>query len=500
MDDQTKLQTSPTVEAARLDTAAVRSIVAGIMLAMFLSALEQTIVAPALPTIGRALGNVELLSWVVTAYLISTTVVTPLFGKLSDIYGRRRMMLSSIGVFILGSVACALAPSMELLIVGRALQGVGGGGILPLAQTVIADLLSPRERPLIQSYTSAMFLAASILGPVLGGFLTDYVHWSLIFWINLPMGLVALILTDRSLRRLPRNDRPHRLDLAGAGLMVAAALALLLALAWGGVRYPWTSPTILGLFAASAALWVAFGWRLLRAAEPFIPLTMLAEPVVLGIAAAGFFSIGTIVALSIFIPIYVELVLQHSPSASGLVLIAFMVGATIGSMVAGRLMPKLERYKLVPIIGMPIGIATMIVFALAPGDLTLIEAALLLAVGGAGMGPMWPATTVIIQNAVPLHQLGIATGTLSFSRQLGAALIVAIFAAIVLTGVHGASLERLSAVDTAALAASFRWVFIAAAVLLTVSMLALMAIRTQPLRGPVAARAAEPMSKPQTFE
>jgi len=500
MNEQPRLHAGPTAEAAPLDHTSVRAIVAGIMLAMFLSALEQTLVAPALPTIGRALGNVELLSWVVTGYLISTTVVTPLFGKLSDIYGRRRMMLVSIGVFILGSVACALAPSMEALIVGRVLQGVGGGGILPLAQTVIADLLSPRERPLIQSYTSAMFLAASILGPVLGGFLTDYVHWSLIFWINLPMGLVALILTDRALRRLPRNDRPHRLDLAGAGLMVAAALALLLALAWGGVRYPWISPIIVGLFVASAALWVAFAWRLLHAAEPFIPLTMLAEPVVLGIAAAGFFSIGTIVGLSIFIPIYVELVLAHSPSASGLVLIAFMVGATIGSMVAGRLMPKLERYKLVPVFAMPIGVAAMILFAISPGDITLIQATLLLAIGGAGMGPMWPATTVIIQNAVPLHQLGIATGTLSFSRQLGAALIVAIFAAIVLAGVHGASLERLSAADTAALAASFRWVFIAAAVFLAMSLLSLMVIKTQPLRGPAAAPAVEPVSKPQAFE
>src|ERR1700704_2449388 len=489
MNDQTPL--GRTTEAARLDTTAARSIIAGIMLAMFLSALEQTIVAPALPTIGRALGDVELLSWVVTAYLISTTVVTPLFGKLSDISGRRRMMLVSIGVFVLGSVACALAPSMEALIVGRVLQGVGGGGILPLAQTVIADLLSPRERPLIQSYTSAMFLAASILGPVLGGLLTDHLHWSLIFWVNLPIGLVALILTDRALRRLPRNDRPHRLDLAGAGLMVAAALTLLLALAWGGVRYPWTSLTIVGLFAASAVWWVAFAWRLRYAAEPFIPLTMLGEPVVLGIAAAGFFSIGTIVGLSIFIPIYVELVLQHSPSASGLALIAFMVGATIGSMVAGRLMPQLEHYKRVPVVAMPVGIAAMILFALAPGDLTLIEAALLLAVGGAGVGPMWPATTVIIQNAVPLHQLGIATGTLSFFRQLGGALVVAIFAAIVLAGVHGAGLGRLSAADTAALAASFRWVFIAAAVFFAMSLFSLVVIKTQPLRGPAAARAAE---------
>src|SRR5438552_14045567 len=192
-----------------LGQAAALSIIIGIMLAMFLSALEQTIVAPALPTIGRVLGDVENLSWVVTSYLISATVATPLFGKLSDIHGRRRMMLISIGVFIVGSLACAVAPTMPLLIAGRALQGIGGGGLLPLAQTVIADLLSPRERPIVQSYSSAMFMAASILGPVLGGLFTDHLHWSLIFWINLPLGAAALIMTDQALRRRPRYDRPH---------------------------------------------------------------------------------------------------------------------------------------------------------------------------------------------------------------------------------------------------------------------------------------------------
>src|SRR4051794_3752105 len=168
------------------------------------------------------------------------------------------MMLISRGVFIAGSVACALAPSMTALILGRALQGIGGGGILPLGHTVIADLLSPRERPLIQSYSSAMFLAASILGPVLGGVLTDYVHWSLIFWINLPLGILAVLLTDRALRRLPRNERPHQLDFVGAGLMVMAAIALLLALGWGGTRYRWSSPEIGALFGASTVLWALF--------------------------------------------------------------------------------------------------------------------------------------------------------------------------------------------------------------------------------------------------
>src|ERR1700688_3302004 len=244
---------------APVDHATVRAIIVGIMLAMFLSALEQTIVAPALPTIGRSLSDVENLSWVVTAYLLSTTLATTLFGKLSDIYGRRALMLISISVFVLGSIACALAPTLWLLLAPRALQGLGGGGILPLAQTVIADILSPRERPLVQSYSSVMFMSASILGPVLGGFLTDYIHWSMIFWINLPLGVAALLMTNRALKRLPRHERPHRLDIFGAALMVAAAVALLLALSWGGSHYGWGSAPILGLLGLSTLMWGLFG-------------------------------------------------------------------------------------------------------------------------------------------------------------------------------------------------------------------------------------------------
>src|SRR5271170_4418956 len=273
--DPTRTMTSEIAPEVPLDHAAVRTIVAGIMLAMFLSALEQTIVAPALPAIGNSLGGIDELSWVVTAYLLAATVTTPLFGKLSDIYGRRALLLLSIGIFIAGSVACALAPSIWMQIAARGLQGIGGGGLLPIAQTIIADLLSPRERPIVQGRTSIMFMSASILGPVLGGLLTDHLHWSLIFWINLPLGAVALIMTERALRRLPRNERPHQLDMIGAGLMVSAALALMLALAWGGTHYPWASWRIIALLAGSAALWALFAMRLLSAREPFIPLAIL---------------------------------------------------------------------------------------------------------------------------------------------------------------------------------------------------------------------------------
>jgi EmrB/QacA subfamily drug resistance transporter len=486
---------------ARPDHAAALSIIVGIMLAMFLSALEQTIVAPALPTIGRALGDVEALSWVITAYLISTTVATPLFGKLSDIYGRRAMMLVSLGIFTAGSVACALAPSIGVLVAARALQGFGGGGLLPLGQTVIADLLTPRERPVVQSYSSAMFMAACVLGPVLGGVLTDYVHWSLIFWLNLPLGIVAIAMTDRSLRRLPRHERPHKLDFIGAALMVAATVVLLLALSWGQ-RYGWASPQILGLVAGSTMLWAAFAWRLVRAPEPFIPLTMLKDKVVFGIVVAGFFSIGTIIGLSIFFPLYVELVLGGSPSESGLVLIALMCGATAGSMVAGRLISRLERYKRVPAIGLPVAIAALTVFAIWPGELSLLQVSLLLAAGGAGLGPMYPSTTLIMQNAVPLHQLGIATGTLSFFRQLGGAIIVAVFAAIVLGGIGAGGLDKLAGMAATAQTFTplFRLVFIAAAVFLAIAFVALVAIEEQPLHGPERTRDSQREGKPVAAE
>jgi EmrB/QacA subfamily drug resistance transporter len=466
----------------------------GIMLAMFLSALEQTIVAPALPTIGRTLGDVENLSWVVTAYLLANTVAVPLFGKLSDIHGRRRMMLIAICIFIAGSVACALAPNMPALIASRALQGIGGGGILPIAHTIIGDMVSPRERPRYQSYTSIMFLVASVIGPVVGGVFTDYVHWTMIFWINLPMGALALWMTDRALKKLPRHDRPHRLDVLGAVLMVGAALTLMLAMSWGGTRYNWLSLPILGLLAGSGVLWLLFVLRVASAPEPFIPLSILREPIVGATAAAGFFSVGVIIGLSIFLPLYFELVLGFSPSGSGTALIVFLAAATVGSFIAGRLMVRFVHYKLVPLAGLVLGIVMLAVFAWRPGGLSLAEVCVLLTVGGAGLGVMYPVTTTIVQNSVVPHQLGTATGALNFGRQLGGAIIVAAFGAIVLggidTGGHGLTLEMLRGganVAGADFTQVFRWLFAAGAVFLAAGLIAVLAIEERPLRGPRAA-------------
>jgi EmrB/QacA subfamily drug resistance transporter len=478
-------------QLAPLDHAAIMAIMMGIMLAMFLSALEQTIVAPALPTIGRVLGDVENLSWVVTAYLLANVVATPLFGKLSDIHGRRRMMLIAIVIFIAGSAACALAPNMPTLIAARALQGIGGGGILPIAHTIIGDMVSPRERPRYQSYTAIVFMAASIIGPVVGGVLTDYVHWTMIFWINLPMGLLALWMTNRALKKLPRHDRPHRLDVPGALLMVFAALALMLAMTWGGTRYPWGTAPILGLLAASAVLWLLFVLRVMRAPEPFIPLSILRAPIVGATAAAGFFSVGVIIGLTIYMPVYFELVLGFSPSGSGTALIVFLAAATVGSFIAGRLVVRLAHYKLVPVGGLLLGIVTLMVFAWRPGGLSLVEVCVLLTVGGTGLGVMYPVTTTIVQNSVAPHQLGVATGALNFARQLGGAIIVAAFGTIVLggidTGGHGLTLEMLRGgahVAGADFSLLFRWLFAAGAVFLAAGLVAVLVIEEQPLRGP----------------
>jgi EmrB/QacA subfamily drug resistance transporter len=478
-----------------LDHAAIHTIIAGITLAMFLSALEQTIIAPALPAIGKSLADLDNLSWVVTAYLLAATAATPLFGKLTDIHGRRTILLLAIGIFILGSLACALAPTMWILVIGRTLQGIGGGGLIPIAQTIIADILSPRERPMAQSYTSVVFMSASILGPVLGGLLTDYLHWSFIFWINLPLGAAALVMTGRALRRLPRHDRPHKLDIPGVTLMVAASVALLLALDWGGTHYRWISWQILALVAGSAALWALFAVRLLTAREPFIPLAILRGRLTSAVTCAAFFSIGTIVGVTIFAPLYCQVVLGASASLSGLALIAFMVGSTIGALAMGRLIVRLTHYMRVPVVGLIVAIATFGFLAVKTSELSFVAFTALLGLLGIAIGPMYPTSTIVMQNAVKPHQLGTATGALNFFRLLGGAIIVAAFGAIVLgsAGDVGGVLT-LEKLDTARadFAPAFRLVFIAGAAFLAVALACVLTVEERPLHGPV--RLADPVA------
>jgi EmrB/QacA subfamily drug resistance transporter len=480
----------------RLTHPEIRTIVLGIMLAMFLGALDQTIVATALPTIGSHFGNLGDLSWVVTAYLLTATAVTPLYGKLSDIHGRRCMMLIAILLFVAGSIACALAPSMTALVLGRALQGLGGGGLMALAQTIIADIVSPRERGRYQGYIGAVFATSSVGGPVLGGFLTEHLDWSLIFWINLPLGLAALGMTSSALRLVPFHPRKHKLDVIGALLMMTAAVALLLALSWGGRRYDWISPEIGALLLSSAVLWGLFAWRLLTAEEPFLPLTVLGNAVVRSAALAGACNMGTLVGMTIFVPLYFEVVLHLTAGESGVALIPLLGATVVWSTVTGRLMMHMVHYKRVPLIGLAVAILALAPLAIWPGALPTWLVLTLLMVIGSGLGTVFPVSTVCMQNAVAHGQMGIATGAANFFRALFSALIVAVLGAIVLGGlggVAGKSVETLARAASAhELAYAFRFVFLACALVLAFGMAFLIAMEERPLKGPPTAAAEAP--------
>ena len=475
---------------ARVSHAEVRKIFFGLMLAAFLAALNQTIIATALPTMGRYFSDFENLPWVVTAYLLTSTAVAPLYGKLSDIYGRRAMMLTAVGIFIAGSVLCAVSPSMLLLILGRALQGIGGGGILPIAQAIIADVVLPRERGRYQAYMGVVWVTSGVGGPILGGVLSEHFHWSLIFWLNIPLGLVAALLTQTYLRRIPRHDRKHKLDVLGAALMMASAVPLLLALSWGGTRYPWLSPAILGLVAGSMVLSFAFAWRLVRASEPFLPLAVLANPVMRMGTFSTSFAMATSIIHTIFTPLYFEVVQKLSATDSGLALIPLAL-TTPGSLISGRVMLRGRHYKWVPMVGLVFSISMLAILVWKPA-LNLPAVIAILSVVGTAIGMTYPVTTVSIQNAVSQHQVGVAMGAMNFFRSLASAFAVAVMGAIILAG-FGSAPERGTSVSVMAAAVSaqgfdvagvFRWVFLAALVFLLASLLGLILMEERPLRGP----------------
>jgi EmrB/QacA subfamily drug resistance transporter len=427
----------------------LRQVMLGLGLAMLLSALDQTIVATALPTIGAELGDFERLPWIVTAYLVAATTVTPLYGKLADIHGRRVMLLVGVAIFLVGSVACALAPSMTLLAVARAFQGLGGGGLISLAQTVVADLVLPRERGKYQTYFSAVFVTSSVAGPALGGFFAQYLHWSLIFWINVPLGALAFFMTNARLARLPEQRHPHRLDWLGAIWLALAASLLLLAL--GRSETPGGAPGLslqaVAPFAASTLCWTLFALRTRRVEEPFIPLSVLTNSIARAATLASAFGLGAFVGLSVVMPLYFEGALGLTASQSGLALIPLMIATVIGATVSGRTMAVVENYKRLPLAALALATLAAVGLALGVGRLPLLALNALLATVSFGVGAILPVATVSVQNAVPTRDLGAATATMQFFRQLACALIVALLGSLVI-GVAGADPQRLAGAFT----------------------------------------------------
>lgn len=464
----------------------ITGIITGLLLAMLLGALDQTIVATAMPTIGRDLGDPEHLPWIVTAYLLAATAATPLYGKLADIHGRRIMLLWSIGLFVAGSVACALAPNMVGLALARGLQGLGGGGLISLSQTIIADLVSPRERLRYQAAIASVFVTSSVAGPVLGGFFAQHLHWTMIFWINLPLGLAAFLMTNGRLRRAPRHERPHALDILGAALLTGATTSLLLALSWGGRIYPWSSAPMVGLVGLALALWAGFAVRLATAGEPLVPPNILRDRVVRASTLGGALAMGVFIGLSIYMPIWLEGVRGLTASQSGLALIPLMVGTVAGATISARLMLRIRRYRLLPLSGLSLALGALACLALsgASPDLLALEALFFLI--SVGLGSVLPVATITVQNAVELHEMGTATALANGARQLGGAIVVAIFGALVIHAFGGEAVGHegfdIARADRAALASAFHHVFIAAICILAAAFVAMATMEDRPMK------------------
>src|ERR1700723_2270115 len=377
---------------AALTPGEVSTILMSLMLTMFLAALDQTIVATALPTIGRQFQDVSNLSWVITAYLLASTAVAPVFGTLSDIYGRRAMIIAALSLFIAGSVLCGIAPNMPVLILARGLQGLGGGGIMPIVQTVISDVVTPRERGQYQAYFSGVWTAAGIGGPVLGGVFAEHLHWSMVFWINVPLGLGALAMLLPKMGKIPVFHRMRRVDWLGGLLLMASAVVFMLVLTWGGNRYLWLSPTIMAMVGASVALTLAFVWQAGNAEEPFLPLPLMGGTVVPYAMACGGLAMGAMLGLTVHLPLYYEVVYHLSASEAGLALIPLAAISTGGAAIAGRAMARSKHYKRVAIIGALCG--ALAGGALASTFMPLWVLLVLLSLFALGLGTVFPVTTV----------------------------------------------------------------------------------------------------------
>jgi len=430
----------------------IRRVYYGLMITLALSALDQSIVATALPRIVGDLGGVTHLSWVVTAYVLTTTATMPLYGKLSDQYGRKPMIYAAILIFLAGSALCGLAQSMTQLIVFRAIQGLGAGGLLPLAQIIIGDLVPPRQRGRRQGLIGMVFAVSSVAGPIVGGIITDALSWHWIFYINLPVGLIAIVMIGTALRRRHQETR-RQIDYAGAILLAAATTALLLVLSLGGATLPWLSPEIFGFAAATLVLAVLFVWREQAAPEPILPMTLFGNRLFVVACIVLALTFMGLMGASVFFPLFFQVVLGVDAASSGLLISALMFGIVISSFTNGRVMQRTGRYKPAQIVGL--GAASLAFVGLSWGALTgkglwVIEPALLAV--GLGLGLVMPNMTTAVQNAVPLRDMGAATATLAFFRSLGGVVGVAASGAVLSGKLHG-QLAGLGGHGEAALAA-----------------------------------------------
>jgi EmrB/QacA subfamily drug resistance transporter len=406
---------------ARFTHQQILRVLSGILLCIFLAAIDQTVVIPAVPAIAADLNGFGHLAWIVSAYLLTSTAMTPIYGKLSDIYGRRKLLLVGLAVFAAASALCAMAGTLGQLVIARALQGIGGAGLMAMAQAAIADVVSPRERGRYQGYMASTWGIASIAGPIIGGWVTDTLSWRWIFWVNLPIAVIAMVLCDRALRLLPLRAKQARIDWVGAALLTAAVSAWLLVLSWGGVEMPWDSPALLTLAAAGLALIALLAMQERRFADPLLPPRLFSNAVFVRGVGIAFCAALALFGGSFLLPLYFQLVMGVDAASSGALVVPFLATNCIGAIIAGQLARRYGKMKAIMIAGL---LACLIGFALlaliSPGTshfLLVLDQSVL----GLGIGMVMPSSMVCVQNAVGLGDIGAATGCLLFLRSMGGA-------------------------------------------------------------------------------
>jgi EmrB/QacA subfamily drug resistance transporter len=405
------------------------AILLALALGVLLAALDQTIVATALPTVAGDLGGLTDLAWVVTAYLVAETVSTPLYGKVGDVIGRKRVLMSAIVVFLAGSALSGLSQSMLELILFRALQGLGAGGLIVTAMATIADLVPPRERARYMGMIGGVFAVASVAGPLLGGLFVDQLSWRWVFYVNLPVGAAALAVIAAKLPASPRRER-RPVDVAGAILLTVAAASTVLVTSWGGSQYAWDSPTIVALAATAILTTVGFVVRERHAADPIVPLQLFANR---AFAAAGgsAFVVGTsLFGAVVFLPLYLQVVDGASATTAGLRMLPFVIGSLVAATISGKVISKSEHYKPYPIAGAVLMTAGMALLSrLHEGSSDSLTALYMLIIG-IGVGLVMQVVILVAQNHAPREHIGVATSTATFARAIGASVGVAIFGAI----------------------------------------------------------------------